>query len=117
MAVEGGQIGVPHLNLDGSQDLGVMQVNTRWLPAISRATGQSPSLVRARLLSQPCFGINVAGAILHSYWVEAHGDLMLAIGYYHSHTRDLNLTYRRQVINAAQTMFGPRRRRIQANSR
>ena len=117
MAVEGGQVGVPHLNLDGSEDLGIMQVNTRWVPAVARATGQSAALVRVRLLSQPCFGINVAGAILRSYWIEAHGDLMLAIGYYHSHTRDLNLAYRRQVIAAAQTMFGPRRRGPQANSR
>ena len=28
-AVEGGQIGTVHLNTDGSEDLGFMQVNTR----------------------------------------------------------------------------------------
>jgi hypothetical protein len=105
MAVEGGVVGVPHLNADGSEDLGVMQVNSRWLPAISRATGLAPSAVRARLLYQPCFDINVAGAILKAYVAEAHGNLMLAIGYYHSHTQTLNLTYQRQVMAAARSIF------------
>jgi soluble lytic murein transglycosylase-like protein len=109
MAVEGGPIGVPHLNTDGSEDLGIMQVNTRWLPAVSRASGLPTTLVRMRLLTQPCFGINVAGAILRAYVNEAHGNLMLAIGYYHSHTGALNLTYQRQVMHAAQIMFGRRR--------
>ena len=109
MSVEGGQIGVPHLNTDGSEDLGIMQVNTRWLPAVSRATGQPPATVRRRLMSEPCFGINVAGAILRTYLNESRGDLMLAIGYYHSHTPLLNVTYQRQVMRAAQAMFGPRR--------
>jgi hypothetical protein len=110
MAVEGGVVGVPHLNTDGSEDLGVMQVNSRWLPAVARATGLPPALVRARLLYQPCFDINVAGAILRAYLAEAHGNLMLAIGYYHSHTQTLNLTYQRQVMQAARNIFvSPRR--------
>ena len=108
MAVEGGQIGVPHLNTDGSEDLGIMQVNSRWLPAVSRAAGSSGPNVRARLLYQPCFGIQVAGAILRAYVNEAHGNVMIAIGYYHSHTQTLSLTYQRQVVHAAQAIFGPR---------
>jgi hypothetical protein len=109
MAVEGGSIGIPHFNTDGTEDLGIMQVNSRWLPAVSRASGLTLPVVRARLLAQPCFGINVAGAILRAYLNEAHGNLMLAIGYYHSHTELLNLTYQRQVVHAAQIMFGNRR--------
>lgn len=110
MAVEGGRVGVPHVNTDGSEDLGPMQVNSRWLPALSRATRQSPQVVRARLLTQPCFDIDAAGAILRAYLNEAHGNLMLAIGYYHSHTMALNLTYQRQVIQAAQNIFVRRQR-------
>ncbi len=34
--VEGGQVGSVHVNADGSQDLGYMQVNTRWLPVLAR---------------------------------------------------------------------------------
>ena len=30
-AVEGGAIGAVHLNSDGSQDLGLMQINTSWV--------------------------------------------------------------------------------------
>jgi hypothetical protein len=118
MAVEGGQIGVPHLNTDGSEDLGPMQVNTRWLPAISKATGQPMALVRARLLNQPCFNIAAAGAILRVYLNEANGNLMLAIGYYHSHTQTLNLTYQRQVVAAARTLFArPRPQPIEEAAR
>ena len=36
--VEGGGLGVVHRNTDGSEDLGVMQINTIWLPALSRYT-------------------------------------------------------------------------------
>jgi hypothetical protein len=109
MAVEGGAVGVPHVNTDGSEDLGPMQVNSRWLPALSRATGQPVPVVRARLLTQPCFDIDAAGAILRAYLTEARGNLMLAIGYYHSHTPVLNLTYQRQVLAAAARIFWHRR--------
>ena len=34
-AVEGGAIGVVHLNSDGSQDLGIMQVNTSWVTKLA----------------------------------------------------------------------------------
>ena len=40
-AVEGGRPGTVHVNADASQDLGVMQVNTRWVPALSAYTGLS----------------------------------------------------------------------------
>ena len=103
--VEGGVPGVPHRNTDGSEDLGVMQVNSRWLPAIARATHQPMGLVRLRLLNQPCFDIDVAGAILRVYLREAHGNLLQAIGYYHSHTPALSVHYQHQVMIAAERLF------------
>ena len=72
------------LNRDGSEDLGVMQVNTRWLGSLSRYTGLDPVVVRERLLSDACFNITAAALILQTYWVGAHGDLMRAVGNYHS---------------------------------
>ena len=38
-AVEGGAPALSHLNRDGSEDLGVMQVNTLWIPRLVRYTG------------------------------------------------------------------------------
>jgi hypothetical protein len=105
-AVEGGGPGVVHHNTDGSEDLGVMQINTRWLPALSGYFGQPETTVRVRLLAMPCFNIAAAGAVLRLYWHEAKGDMMTAIGDYHSHTPLLNQQYQLQVVRSATVLFG-----------
>ncbi len=112
-AVEGGALGTVHGNPDGSEDLGLMQVNTRWLGPLARYTGLSESAVRFRLVEWPCYNIAAAGAILRVYLNEAHGDLMDAIGDYHSHTPALNQAYQEQVMRSAYRLFvtaGPLRR-------
>ena len=76
-----------HRNADGSEDLGVMQVNTVWLHPLSHLTHLSESDIRGRLLDRPCFNIAAAGLILHLYLTETQGDLLRAIGDYHSHTQ------------------------------
>jgi soluble lytic murein transglycosylase-like protein len=105
-AVEGGRPGVVHSNADGSQDLGVMQVNTLWVPAVSHATRMPLTRARALLLRNACFNVNVAGWILRHYIDEEGGDLMRAIGDYHSHTRLLNASYQDQVLRSADRLFG-----------
>jgi hypothetical protein len=108
-AIEGGQVGTVHINQDGSEDLGVMQVNTRWIMPLARYTGLGAEIVRARLINEPCFNIAAAGAILRAYLDEERGDLMQAIGDYHSHTPVLNQAYQLQVKGAAFELFvGPR---------
>ena len=104
-AVEGGSIGSVHRNQDGSEDLGVMQVNTRWVPPLARYTGLGEEVIRFRLIASPCFNIAAAGAILRVYLDEAHGDLMQAIGDYHSHTPALNVAYQAQVMRSAFKLF------------
>ena len=107
--VEGGAPGVVHHNRDGTDDFGVMQVNTRWLPPLSRYTHTSTQTVRRRLIAEPCYNIAAAGAILRTYLNEANGSLLEAVGDYHSHTHALNLSYRTQVLHAATIMFIERR--------
>jgi len=104
-AVEGGSIGSIHRNLDGSEDLGPMQVNTRWLLPLSRYTGLDERVVRFRLIALPCFSIAAAGAIMRVYLEETHGDLMQAIGDYHSHTPALNKAYQALVMRSAFRLF------------
>lgn len=104
-AVEGGGPGAVHRNTDGSEDLGVMQINTLWLPALSRYTRLDPAEVRDRLLRRPCFNIAAAGLILRTYLDETRGDLMRAVGNYHSHTPLLNQRYQAKVRDAAAAMF------------
>jgi Transglycosylase SLT domain len=104
-AVEGGGIGVVHRNADGSEDLGVMQVNTLWLQPLSSLTHLSEADVRSRLLDRPCFNIAAAGLILRSYLTETKGDLLRAVGDYHSHTPSLNHAYQARVLRSAAVMF------------
>jgi hypothetical protein len=104
-AVEGGSPGAVHRNLDGTEDLGVMQVNTVWLEPLSRVTHLDETEIRTRLLGKPCFNIAAAGFILHSYLMETRGNLMLAVGDYHSHTPAFNLAYQAKVLRLATQMF------------
>lgn len=105
-AVEGGYIGAVHADSDGSQDLGIMQVNTRWLADLAQVARMSEGEVRERLIYDGCFNIAAAAAILRAYLNEARGDLMLAVGYYHSHTPALNLEYQSKVLASAARLFG-----------
>lgn len=105
-AVEGGIVGTIHANADGSQDLGIMQVNTRWILKLAAVARIAPADVRDRLIQDGCFNIAAAGLIMRSYLDEAHGDLMLAVGYYHSHTVTLNLDYQSKVLASAYRLFG-----------
>lgn len=100
-AVEGGRVGSVHPNTNGTDDLGVMQVNTIWLNALSRYTGLAPDVVRTRLIQDPCFNIASAGAIMATYLIEENGDLLRAVGDYHSHSPGLNQEYRILVVMAA----------------
>ena len=103
--VEGGVPGSIHPNTDGSADLGVLQVNTRWIASLARYISADEAIVRTRLINDPCFNIAAGGAILRAYLHETHGDLMRAIGDYHSHTVALNLEYQVQVRQSAATLF------------
>jgi hypothetical protein len=104
-AVEGGQVGMTHPNSDGSADLGLMQVNTRWLKPLAKFTNLPEETVRQRLIDEPCFNIGAAGAIMRTYLNEAHGDLLRAVAYYHSHTPVRGTDYRIRVEDAAVRLF------------
>ena len=104
-AVEGGRPGLVHANTDGSADLGLMQINTLWVPLVAQVVGASAGSTRVRLTNDSCFSIAAAGAIMRAYLRETRGDLMQAVGNYHSHTRPLNLSYQAMVRSRAALMF------------
>lgn len=105
-AVEGGSPGAISRNADGSADLGVMQVNTLWIPRFAEVTHMTPAAVRTRLIVDPCFNIAAAAFIMRIYLAESRGDVVRAVGYYHSHTPELATGYQIKVIQAAGRMFG-----------
>lgn len=104
-AVEGGQVGVLHRNRDGSADLGVMQVNTRWIRPLAHMLNLPQDTILERLITDACFNINAAGVIMRSYLSETHGDLLRAVAYYHSHTPTIGTGYRIRVETAAARLF------------
>ena len=107
-AVEGGRLGLVHADTDGSADLGLMQINTSWVVPIAQIAHEPPAQTASRLIHDDCFNIAAAGVILSTYLRETHGDLMLAIGDYHSHTPLLNQTYQQLVRNRAARLFASR---------
>ncbi len=107
--VEGGKPGSVQINANGSADLGVMQVNTIWLDPLARYARMAQPAVAQRLVDDPCFNIAAAAAILRVYLTEAHGNLMAAIGHYHSHAPGLASAYQTKVLAAAMTLFSARR--------
>ncbi len=108
LAVEGGRPGSVHLNKDQSEDLGVMQINTLWIAPLARQTAMPEALVRDRLVNDACFNIAAAGLILRTYLNETKGDVLQAVGNYHSHTPEHNQNYRAKVLDAARALFRPR---------
>ncbi|ABI62666.1 lytic transglycosylase domain-containing protein [Granulibacter bethesdensis] len=107
-AVEKGAVGVVHRNANGTEDLGLMQINTSWIEPIAHFTGLSVQATRVRLLMDPCFNIAAAGAILRDHLNASGGNMMMAIGNYHSRTPIHHFSYRRKVQNAASRLFiGP----------
>jgi hypothetical protein len=104
-AVEGGQVGLVRMNSNDTADLGPMQVNTIWIQPLARYAHMAPVAVFDRLKNDSCFNIAAAAAIMRYYLSEAHGNLMVAIGYYHSHRPELSSGYQQKVMAAAITMF------------
>jgi len=107
-AVEGGYPGDVENNINGSADLGVMQINTLWIPALVAYTRLPEMAVRSRLINDPCFNIAAAGAIMRTYLTETHNDLLRAVGNYHSQTVLLNKNYQLRVLQAATLLFQTR---------
>jgi len=104
--VEAGQPGTISRNLNGTGDLGVMQVNSNWVPYLARSWDMTAQEVAGRLIKDPCFNIVAAGAIMRIYLDESHDDVVRAVGYYHSHTPELSMMYQYKVIRASFWLFG-----------
>ena len=104
-AVEGGRVGMARRNANGTEDLGVMQVNSIWIDVLAKRTGSSPEDLRERRVQDGCFNITVAGEILRLHLREARGNLLAAIGNYHSRTTPRHRAYQEKVVSAALRMF------------
>lgn len=114
--VEGGRVGTVSRNRNGSEDLGVMQVNTLWIRPISQLTGLGEAVVRERLVNDACFNIAAAAAIFRHKLDRRGGDVLRAVGDYHSRTPHLHDAYLARVTEAARRMLGEPRLEASAQS-
>jgi soluble lytic murein transglycosylase-like protein len=85
--VEGGHIGFVHRNRNGTYDLGPMQINTIWLPAMERA-----GLTPRELIYDGCASV-LAGSMILRFYANQTGSLIQATGNYHSRTPGLSAKY------------------------
>ena len=93
LGAEGGRPGLVRKNRDGSEDLGPMQINSRWLPILSRY-----GATRQKLIDDPCTNIWVGAWILaRAFAVDR--DIWKAIGHYHSRRPTESRRYRRRVAH------------------
>lgn len=83
--------GVAHRNPNGSYDLGVMQINSAWLPTLRRY-----GITAADLLEKPCVNVNV-GAWILSRTIAKHGLNWRGIGAYNATTQWKQARYARKV--------------------
>ena len=88
IAVEGGRIGLAAKNKNGTEDLGIMQINTgAWLKLVSRVffLGDKEKAY-IRLKDDGCFNISVGAWILSTSIRQEKGDVWSSLGRYHSNT-------------------------------
>jgi hypothetical protein len=101
--VEGGRVGTVSSNTNGTQDLGPMQINTIWLNDLARRTGQTPQLVRYRLVTDGCYNVSIGAWILQKN-IVASGNVWVGVAHYHSRTPHLANRYLTKVYSRHQTV-------------
>ncbi|OWQ92137.1 hypothetical protein CDN99_07235 [Roseateles aquatilis] len=80
-----------HRNADGSTDIGLMQINSSWVPTLARYG------VHAHDLWDPCANAMVGAWILASNF-RRMGDTAMALGAYNAQDPQKRLAYARQVL-------------------
>lgn len=67
-----------NINSDGSQDIGLMQINSRHLPALARW-----GITEQQLITQPCTSVMVGAWVLAGF-IREHGYGWQAVGAYNA---------------------------------
>jgi len=83
-----------NVNRNGSEDIGLMQINSSWLPRLKKEFG-----IEREQLFEPCTSLEVAGWIL---WHNRQqlGDTWNAVGAYNARSEHLRLAYAERVHRA-----------------
>jgi Transglycosylase SLT domain len=100
MEVEGGRAGLEVRNANGTHDLGLMQINTCWIPELTRLWSIPSAQVRRLIRDNDCLNITVAAYILHIKIQEAQGDILQGIARYNNANPHYGRPYLGKVIRA-----------------
>ena len=65
-------------NANGTEDLGLMQINSSWLPTLAQY-----GIGRKELLSDPCINLNIGAWVLADN-ISRYGDTWKAVGAYNA---------------------------------
>lgn len=91
MKKEGGRNGQAVRNKNGTYDLGVMQINTSWLPTLSRY-----GYTKEDIQFNACKNVMVGTWILANSVADGK-TAWQGVGNYHSHTPSFNQSYRSDI--------------------
>ncbi len=98
MYVEGGRVGQEvGPNTNGTYDLGLMQVNSLWVPQLVRLWHVDYATAYKSVRDGGCENVYVGAWILKQS-IAAAGSLYQGIAYYHSATRGLGEDYAEKVV-------------------
>ena len=96
----------PHarnVNSDGSQDIGLMQINSIHMPNLQRK-----GITEQRLLAEPCLAVHVGASILADFFTR-HGYNWSAVGAYNAgsaaNREAVRLRYARRVWGLYQQLI------------
>jgi len=104
--VEGGRLGRVSQNTNDTVDIGPMQINQIWIPAVARHWRASQAATRDALLNNFCANVEAGAWILRTAIDEAHGDFWEGVGLYHSHSTQHKTRYLRLVLQQALRLQG-----------
>lgn len=99
LSVEGGSLGHISQNTNQTVDIGPMQVNSIWVPAVARHWNASTTAAYAALRDNFCANVEAGTWILRQAMDEAHGDFWEGVGFYHSHDPGYRDDYLRKVLH------------------
>ncbi len=100
--VEGGKVGQSvGPNVNGTYDLGPMQINTIWVPQLAAYWGVSQQTAHKWIRDDACTNLGVSAWILRSH-LNNTNSLSKAIAHYHSKTPSIGYAYKKRVISAMQ---------------
>jgi hypothetical protein len=99
--LEGGTLGAVSENTNATVDIGPMQVNQTWIPAVATHWHASQQATFFALRDNFCANVEAGAWILRQGLDEADGDLWGGVAFYHSHTPEYQRQYLLAVLKQA----------------